>query len=132
MALMLADLVRTVVGLCYKIYEEGGSHLSSEDYIESVKDELNRRNLQYRQNEVVQLEYLGKIVDQHLIEFIIEDKILLDLKGRILFHHDVFYKQLTAYLVKENLPVAFVVDFHSRRLALRRVTNPNYNYQLFV
>jgi GxxExxY protein len=130
MAVLLADLARTVVGLCYRINEEGGPHLSDEDYIESVKYELDARGLGYRQNEVVQLEYLGRIVDKHLVEFIIEDKILLDLKGRHLIKHPVFYKQMASYLVKENLPVAYLVDFHSRRLVLRRVINPNYNYQL--
>ena len=130
MTILLPGLTRTVVGLCYKIHEEGGIFLSEEDYIESVKYELNIRNLNFRQNEIIRLEYLGKVVDDHLVEFIIEEKILLDLKGRKLLHHPSFYKQLASYLVKENLPVAFVVDFHSRHLQIRRVTNPNFNYQI--
>lgn len=130
MTLLLSDLVRSVVGLCYRIHEEGGTGLSDEDFFESVKYELENRRFFYRTNEIVQLEYLGKIIDQHLIEFIIENKILLDLKGKHLIKHPVFYKQLTSYLVKENLPVAFVVDFHSRQMNLRKVVNPNYNYQL--
>lgn len=130
MALLLPELARTVVGLCYKISEEGGPYLSPEDYIESVRYELNERQLNFRQNEIVELEYLGRIVDRHVIEFIIEDKILLDLKGRQLFRHPIFYKQLAFYLEKENLPLAFVVDFHSRHLKLRRVINPNFNYQI--
>lgn len=130
MSLLLTDLVRTVVGLCYKINEEGGPYLSDEDYVESVKYELDERKLSYRQNEIVELEYLGKLVDKHLVEFIIEDKILLDLKGRKLLRHQIFYKQLSAYLVKANLPLAIVVDFHAHRLQIRRVINPNYNYQM--
>lgn len=130
MTLLLPELARMVVGLCYKISEEGGPYLSFEDYIESVKYELSQRRLNFRQNEIVELEYLGKLVDKHLIEFIIEDKILLDLKGRQLFRHPIFYKQLGFYLEKENLPLAFVVDFCSRHLKLRRVINPNFNYQL--
>lgn len=119
-----------VVGLCYKINEEGGAYLSDEDYIESVKYELDVRHLHFRQNEVIELAYLGRLVDRHVVEFIIEDKILLDLKGRQLFRHPVFTKQLTFYLEKENLPLAYVVDFHSHRLKIRRVINPNFNYQL--
>lgn len=130
MVLLLPELVRTVIGICYKINEEGGPYLSDEDYIESVKYELNLRKLKYRQNETIELTYLGKLVDRHLVEFIIEDKILLDLKGRKLLHHPIFYKQLAAYLTKENLPLALVVNFHSRRLQVRRVINPNFNYQL--
>ena len=130
MALLLPELVRSVVGLCFKINEEGGPYLSDEDYIESVKYELNERKLNFRQNEIIELEYLGRLVDKHLVEFIIEDKILLDLKGRRLFAHPIFYKQLTSYLVKENLPLAYVVDFHARHLKLRKVINPNFNYQL--
>lgn len=130
MALLLPELARNVVSLCFRINEEGGHSLSDEDYIESVKDELTVRHLNFRQNEIIELEYLGKLVDRHTVEFIIEDKILLDLKGRQLFRHPVFYKQLTFYLEKKNLPLAFVVDFHSRRLQLRRVINPNFNYQL--
>ncbi len=130
MALLLPELARIVVGLCYKINEEGGPYLSDEDYIESVKYELNVRQLNFAQNVIIELEYLGKLVDKHVVEFIIENKILLDLKGRQLFRHPVFYKQLAFYLEKENLPLAFVVDFHSRHLKLRRVINPNFNYQL--
>ena len=130
MALLLPDLVRTVVGLCYRIHEEGGHSLSDEDYIESVKYELDERKRNYRQNEYIVLEYLGKTVDRHLVEFVIEDKILLDMKGRSLLRHHSFYKQLAFYLKEKNLPLAFVVDFHSRRLKLRRVQNPNFNYQL--
>ena len=130
MVLLLADLVRNVIGLCYKINEEGGPFLSDEDYIESVKYELNVRNLNFRQNEIVELEYLGKVVDRHTVEFIIGDKILLDLKGRNLLRHHNFHKQLGFYLAKKNLPLAIIVDFHSRRLKLRKVLNPNFNYQL--
>ena len=118
------------MGFLYKINEEGGPYLSDDDYFESVKYELNTRNLKYRSNEFIRLEYLGKTVDNHLVEFIIEDKILLDLKGRTLLRHQVFYKQLLAYLKEKNLPLALVVDFHSRHLKLRRVQNPTFNYQL--
>ncbi|MCL4338556.1 GxxExxY protein [Patescibacteria group bacterium] len=130
MVLLLADLVRSIVGLCYKISEEGGAYLSDEDYIESVRYELEARGFFFRQNEVIELEYLGKVVDRHIVEFIIEDKILLDLKGRVLLRHRIFYKQLAFYLLKKNLPLAFVVDFHSHRLKIRKVVNPNFNYQL--
>lgn len=127
---LLPDLVRTVVGLCFKIHEEGGSLLDDGQYTESVKFELNGRGLKFRENELIELEYLGRIVDKHLVEFIIEDKILLDTKGRMLLKHPVFYKQISSYLIKENLPLALIIDFHSRRLALRKVINPNYNYQM--
>ena len=130
MVFLLPELARVVVGICYKIHDEGGALLADEQYIEAVKSELEIKELSYRQNEVVQLEYLGKVVDNHTVEFIIEDKILLDLKGRQLLRHKIFYKQMTAYLVKENLPLAFVIDFHSRHMQLRRIINPNYNYQL--
>src|SRR3989338_2882543 len=98
MTLLLSDLVRAVVGIFYRIHEEGGHSLSDEDYIESVKYELNVRNLNFRQNEYIELEYLGKTVDRHLVEFIIEDKILLDMKGRSLLRHHYFYKQLSFYI----------------------------------
>jgi GxxExxY protein len=130
MVLLLSTLVRTVVGLCYKIHEEGGIYLSDSDYIESVKYELDIRRLQYLQNQIIDLEYLGKLIDRHTVEFIIENKVLLDLKGRVLFKHSNYNKQLRTYLVKENLPLAFVIDFHTRKLTLRRVVNPNFNYQL--
>lgn len=129
MSFLLPELARSIVGICYKINEEGGPYLSDEQYIESVKSELSLRNFNFLQNKTVELEYLGKTVDRHIVEFIIEDKILLDLKGRKLLHHPIFYKQLTSYLLKENLPLAFVVDFHSRRLKFRKVVNPNFNYQ---
>jgi GxxExxY protein len=130
MDLLIPELVRVIFGLLYKINEEGGINLSDEDYVEAVKYELAARKLKFRQNEIIELEYLGKPVDRHPVEFIIEDKILLDLKGRELLRHKIFYKQLLAYLVKEQLPLAFVVDFHSRRLQIRRVVNSNFNYQL--
>ena len=130
MAYLLPALIKSIISLCYRIHEEGGPLLSFEDYIESVKDELNHRYLSYRQNEIIDLEYLGKLVDRHPVEFIIEEKILLDLKGRELLRHPIFYKQLTLYLMKKNLPLAFVVDFSSRLLKLRKVVNPNFNYQI--
>lgn len=130
MAFLLPQLVREVIGICYKIHEEGGFHLAEEQYIEALKSELELKGFTFRQNEVISLEYLGKVVDKHLIEFIIEDKILLDTKGRQLLRHPIFHKQMTAYLLKENLPLALVIDFHSRHLQIRRIINPNYNYQL--
>lgn len=130
MVLLLPQLVRTVIGICYKIHEEGGSHLAEEQYVEALKSELASRGIAFRQNEIIILEYLGKVVDKHLIEFIIEDKILLDTKGRQLLRHPVFHKQMAAYLLKENLPLALVTNFQSRHLQLRRIINPNYNYQI--
>ncbi|MBI2617328.1 GxxExxY protein [Candidatus Gottesmanbacteria bacterium] len=128
--LLLPTLVRMVVGICFRIHEEGGPTLDDEQYREAIKDELTQKGLHFRCDEEVELEYLGKVVDRHVIDFIIEDKVLLDTKGKDLLHHKMFYKQMTAYLLKENLPLAFVVDFHSHKLQIRRIINPNYNYQL--
>lgn len=130
MVLLIPELVRTVIGICFKIHEEGGHTLDDEQYNEALKSELEIKGLQFRTNEIVELEYLGKIVDHHVVEFVIEEKVLLDTKGRQLFAHAMFYKQMNAYLVKENLPIAFIVDFHSHRLEIRRIINPNFNYQL--
>jgi GxxExxY protein len=129
MSLLLPALARSVVGLCFKIHDEGGIYLSDFDYIESVKYELDIRGLGYFQNQIIDLEYLGKLIDRHIVEFIIGSKVLLDLKGKIMLKHPNYYKQLTSYLVKENLPLAFIVDFHTRKLEIRRVVNPNFNYQ---
>ncbi|KKR30652.1 MAG: hypothetical protein UT63_C0095G0003 [Candidatus Gottesmanbacteria bacterium GW2011_GWC2_39_8] len=130
MTLLLPDLVRRIIGVLYHIHEEGGPSLADEDYIEAMRQELGFRNLNFLQNENVVLEYLGKTVGEHVVEFIVEKKILVDLKGQFLLKHPTFYKQMLSYLVKENLPMALIVNFHSRRLELRRVLNPNYNYQL--
>jgi GxxExxY protein len=111
-----------IIGLLFKIYNELGYGYQEKHYQKALKMELEQNNLKYRQEVLTPLTYQKKCIGRYFLDFLIEDKIAVELKIA-----DDFYKkhlkQVLDYLKTNNLKLGIVALFTKDGLKYKRILN---------
>jgi GxxExxY protein len=73
--------------------------------------------------------YLDQQIGTRRVDFLVEDKISIELKA-IIKLEDVHFAQAMNYLEAYNLEIGLLINFGSKRLEFHRFTNKKYNDKL--
>ncbi|MBI4159653.1 GxxExxY protein [Candidatus Wolfebacteria bacterium] len=71
----------------------------------------------------------GRVIGKNWIDFIIDDKIVVDLKAKPFITRDDYY-QMQRYLRLENLKLGLIINFQSKYLRPKRILNSQYSHIL--
>lgn len=120
--LIYPELSYKVVGILYDVYNQLGSSYQEKYYQRAVEKALQDEGISFQREKFVPLEFKDKRIGKHFVDFVIEDKIVLELKktNKILLK-DV--KQVLMYLRSTGLPLGIVVAITRDKLVYRRVLN---------
>ena len=108
----LNDLSHQVIGLCIEVHRELGPGLLESAYEEALAYELSRAGLSFARQCEVPLRYKSvKLNCDYRLDFVIEDRLLLELKAvsELLPIHQA---QLLTYLKLERLPLGLLINFN--------------------
>lgn len=116
------DLSYTIVGLLYKIFNTLGYGYREKYYERALARELEKQNLHYAAQKAVPLEYDGIVLGKYLIDFVIEDLIVVELKVVNSFRLKDF-QQILSYLKSNNLKLGLLVLVTKQGIRYRRILN---------
>ena len=111
--LIYPELSFKVVGLCFVVHNELGIYAKEKQYGDLLEEKLKQAGLVYRREQIIGDS--GNIVD-----FIIDGKILLELKAKRLVTKEDYY-QTQRYLQETHLRLGIVVNFRERAINPKRV-----------
>ena len=114
---LYADLSYKIVGLCFDVHNELGQFAREKQYADLLEKRFKAADVKFLRE--LRLGETGNIVD-----FLVEDKIVLELKtaravGRIHF------RQLQNYLMQSHVKLGLLVNFSDKYLRPKRVLCPN-------
>ncbi len=92
---------------------------------------MRNQELKYNREAPIELKYEDESIGYYKLDFIIEEKIVLELKARRSYHTK-FFKQVLAYLRSTGLPLAIVANFGKESLEYKRVINSDCDLDKFV
>ncbi|MBI2436352.1 MAG: GxxExxY protein [Candidatus Magasanikbacteria bacterium] len=99
----------------------GGNH--QEKYIQkAVAIGLEKVGLKFTEQFYVPIKMDGKIVGKYYLDFLIEDRIILELKRGRYIPRNVYF-QTTQYLDSLNLKLAIVACFATDAVIIKRIIN---------
>ena len=75
------ELARVVIGICLDVHRELGPGLPEEAYERAVAMEFDPRGIRYRRQDRVVVCYKGKPVTSVRLDFLIEEKLVLEVKS---------------------------------------------------
>ncbi|HLD34433.1 MAG: hypothetical protein A2259_03750 [Candidatus Moranbacteria bacterium RIFOXYA2_FULL_43_15] len=122
--LIYPELSYKIVGILFKIHGELGNKYQEKYYQRAIAIELRRKNIEFEKELMVDLVYEGEKIGKYFIDFLIENKIVLEIKATDRFRISDF-KQVEGYLKSKDIKLGILANFRTQRLTHTRVLNPN-------
>ena len=123
--LIYSKLSYRIVGAAYTVFNEVGYGLREKDYQSILAVEFQQKDIEYQKEVCIPLIYQSKHVKNLYADFIVDDKIILELKVMIRVGY-FDYKQVKSYLKYSNKQLAIIIFFTKAGVFSRRIVNSEY------
>jgi len=113
------DITHKIIGVCMNVHSELGNGFQEVIYQRCVEIELQEKGLQFARELEMPLYYKNNQVGSRRADFLVEDKVLLELKAvsEITTTH---HAQILNYLQAYKLQVGLLINFGEESLKFKR------------
>lgn len=121
-AYLYEDITRKVIGALYNVYNKMGFGYREKEFQRALVEEFKKLGLSFARELYCNLTYEGKIISRFYIDFLVEGKVVVELKVA-----DDFYKkhfdQVMTYLKTNDLKVGLLAIFTKQKVLVKRIVN---------
>ena len=110
----------------FSVHNQLGNRYQEKYYQRAIEEALRENNLKFQKELSVDLKFNNKKIGKYLLDFLIEDVIILEIKT-VPFLRPRDFKQVLAYLVANNIELGILVNFRTDKLTYKRVLNSKYS-----
>jgi len=122
--LIYPELSYRIIGICYDVYNELGGGYQEKYYQRALKERLKRESLDFKEQLKFDLKFQTKIIGRYFIDFVIDNKIVLEIKiAPIFYQRDI--RQVLAYLKESGLKLGVLVSFNRKGVMFKRILKGN-------
>lgn len=121
--LLHQTLSYNIRGILYKVHNELGQFRNEKQYGDAVAYYCNQQKIFFQREAVMSKSFVGEHEGRNRVDFIIDSKIILELKVVPGFSRRD-YDQCLRYLISSGLDLALLVNFRSDWCAIKRILNP--------
>ena len=118
------DLSYRVCGLCFYVHNKLGRYRNEKQYSDALENVFKENGIKCQREKPIPISFKGEKANRNIPDFIIEDKIVLEVKTKPFITKDDYF-QLRRYLVSCNKKLGLIVNFRQRYLYPKRVLNRN-------
>jgi len=120
--LLHKELTEKIIAACFKIYNQIGYGYPEKIYQKSLELEFQTNQIKFERESYSKILYDGKVAGKFYLDFLVEDKVALELKvRRNVYESD--WIQLLNYLKAKNLRVGILAVFTKYKVEIKRVVN---------
>jgi GxxExxY protein len=117
--ILYKDLSYKIVGCIYEVYNKIGSGFKESVYHNALTIEFKDKNIDFKDQPPLPIIYKLKKIGTYVPDFVIEDKIILELKS-VEFMPKIFESQLYNYLKGTKYNLGYIVNFGGSKIDIRR------------
>ncbi len=119
-----SDLTEKIIGSAMKVHSFLGNGFPEVIYQRSLVIELEKSGIRFKRELEQNIYYDNVKVGKRIVDFLIEDKVLVELKalGEISENH---YSQILNYLKAYKLEIGLLINFGAKSLQFKRFLNSN-------
>jgi len=111
-----------IIGIVYDVYNEVGYGHKEKYYQNAVSIALKKEKITFQEQVYAQLKYKDVRIGKYFFDFLIDDKIVLELKvGSIYSKKNI--EQVYSYLKVNNLKLGIIVNFTKNGVKVKRIVN---------
>ena len=116
------ELSYRIVGCLFEVFKKLGPNHKEKYYQNSLSLEFQKQNIHFIKELPINLTYKGDKVGMSFIDFLIEDRIVLEIKvGR--FFRKTHFEQVLGYLRISNFKLGIIANFKKDGVQFYRVLN---------
>lgn len=119
------EITRSVIGCAMKVHSTLGNGFQEVIYQRCLAIELGKRNIGFRREVKMVIVYEEHEVGTRRTDFLVEGKILVELKARINLE-DAHLAQALNYLEAYNLETGLLINFGAPSLEFKRLFNKKF------
>lgn len=120
--ILYPELSYIICGLCYKVHNQLGRYRNEKQYADALENLLKEKRINYVREAILPPSFNGEHSRRNIPDFIIEDKIVIDLKAKRIITKDDYF-QMKRYLISYNKELGILVNFRQSYLSSKRVLN---------
>jgi GxxExxY protein len=118
------EITERIISCAIKIHSVLGPGLLENLYEEAMEIEFKHRGIKYIRQKELEIRYQGQSIGKQRLDYLIEDKVILELKS-VESINSIHFAQLLTYLKAENVKVGLLINFNVDRLkhGIKRIIN---------
>jgi len=116
------ELSYRVMKAVFEVHNALGPGFVEGVYEEALAYELELHGVPFERQKVVTVSYKGRAVGTHRLDFVVDGKIVLELKA-VSALTDVFKQQTLSYLKATGLRLGILINFGTPRVEYIRIVN---------
>lgn len=119
---MLADqeITDRIIGAAIQVHKTLGPGFLEAIYEEALAVEFDHLGIHYERQRTIHLEYRGKPIGEHRLDFLVEGVVIVELKA-IQGLEDIHFAIVRSYLKATRLQSALLLNFACMPLTIKRV-----------
>jgi len=111
----LKDITGNMIACAIEVHSNLGPGLLESIYEEALAYEFELRGINFERQEEIMLEYKGRSIGPHRIDFLIEGQVILEIKATEGMKK-IFEAQLLTYMKAMEKKVGLLINFNVERL----------------
>jgi len=120
--LIYKELSYEIMGCAFNVFKELGFGYREKYYQRALAEELKKAKIKFEKELAVKLWYDGKIIGKYKLDFLVENKIILEVKiAKDFYTKDI--KQILSYLKAKNLRLGILIIVTKDGMKFKRVVN---------
>ena len=114
-------LTKKIIGACYEVHNKLCPGFIEKTYLNALKTVLQKAGINYCTEKELGVSFNGEKVGKFKVDFVVEDKVIVELKSVEGSMPKIFESQVVSYLKASGLKVGLLVNFGNRRCIIRRL-----------
>lgn len=115
------DLSYRINGVLFAVHNELGRFCNEKQYSDAIEHYLKKLKLKYERERILPPSFVGE-QKRNKIDFLIENKIILEIKAKNLLTREDYY-QVKRYLSALNKKLGILANFRKKYVEPRRILN---------
>lgn len=111
-----------IVGILFSVHNQLGGGLQERIYYKALAGAFDDAGISYKEQFKVDLKYGDKKISHYLLDYLVEDKIVLEIKTGDRFRKE-YIEQVYAYLKSSGLKLGILANFTKSSLKYKRILN---------
>jgi GxxExxY protein len=124
--ILYPELSYKICGLCFYIHNKLGRYRNEKQYADAFEELLKENKVKYLRERPLPPSFRGERDERNIPDFIIEDKIIVDLKAKDFITKEDYF-QMRRYLVSYNKELGLIINFRQKYLYPKRILNRKVN-----